>query len=396
MEKEALKNLRVFDLTEGIAGPYCTKLLSGFGAEVIKIERPDCGDISRTSGPFCSGRKEKEASVPFLWLNTGKMSVTLNLERGEGIAIAKRLAQRADILVESFPPGVISSSDMGYETLANLNPGLVMASITNFGQDGPYKNYEAEEIQLQALCGMMYLTGDPEKAPLVSGPALCQYSAGLHAYTAILMALFQRNLSGQGQYLDISIMECGLENIEIALTNYLQLGRKANRGPHLGVPWDLYPCKDGYGLVISMPARHWQRAAEFLDEPELFDKRYLHILDRIEHRQDYESLLKVHLKGHQKEALFHNGQSHGLAFGYLASLSEVLESPQHEQRKFFVKLDHPCTGNQDYCGPPFRMSKTPWRMTRAPLLGEHNEAVLGKILGYPKEDIERLGAEGVI
>jgi crotonobetainyl-CoA:carnitine CoA-transferase CaiB-like acyl-CoA transferase len=396
MEKKALQNISVIDLTERIAGQYCTKLLAGFGAEVVKLEPPNRGDAMRTSGPFFASGTHEEASIPFLWLNTGKMSMTLNLDTEKGVEIAGRLIQRADVLVEDHPPGAMSSLGFGYEKLGNLNGKLVMASITNFGQDGPYKNYEAEEIQIQALSGMMFLTGNPEKAPLASGPAICHYSAGLHAYTAILLALFQRGASGRGQHLDISMMESALENIEVALTHYLHTGQKASRGPHPGVPWDLYPCEDGYGLVISMPARHWHRAGEFLGKTDLFDQKYEHILDRIKYRQEYEQLLRSCTKRHKKQDLFRNGQDRGLAFGYVATLRQALESSQHRERDFFVELDHPFGGSHKCCGPPFRMSATPWQTKRAPLLGEHTEYVLEQLLGCSTEQVDRLAKEGVI
>jgi crotonobetainyl-CoA:carnitine CoA-transferase CaiB-like acyl-CoA transferase len=396
MEKQALENLRVIDLTEYISGPYCTKLLSGFGAEVIKLELPKTGDGLRGLGPFFKNQEGVETSIPFLWLNTGKMGMTLNLETEEGVKIAKELIHRADVLVEAFSPGVMAKLGLGYETLKENNPQLVMISISDFGQTGPYKSFKAEEIQMQALSGMMYLTGDPDRPPLASGPALCQYTAGLHAYVATLLALFQKRAGGGGQHVDVSKMECCLENIEVALTGYLQAETKARRKPHLGVPWDLYPCDDGYAAIIGMPARHWHRAAEIFEEPRLFDKQYDHLLDRIKHRHEYEEILENRLKTKKKEEVFRAGQSQGLAFGYLASLQEAFQSPQHKERQFFMETDHPEVGMHNYCGAPFKMSETPWQQERAPLLGEHNDRILRGILKYSQERLDRLRREGVI
>jgi crotonobetainyl-CoA:carnitine CoA-transferase CaiB-like acyl-CoA transferase len=396
MSKKALEDLKVIDLTEHISGPYCTKLLSGFGAEVIKLERPKTGDGLRHVGPFFRNQEGVETSIPFLWLNTGKMGMTLNLETEEGVKIAKGLVQRADVLVEAFPPGLMAELGLGYETLVESNPDLVMISISDFGQTGPYNRFKAEEMELQALSGMMYLTGDPERAPLTSGPALCQYTAGLHAYVGGLLALLQKRAGGGGQHLDVSKMECGLENIEIALTTYLQTETKARRKAHLGVPWDLYPVGDGYAAIIAMPARHWHRAVEVFEEPRLFDKHYEHILDRIKHRREYEEILRESLKTQMKEEIFRAGQSRGLAFGYLASLQEAFESPQLKERQFFSEIDHPEVGRHKYSGAPFKMSETPWQQARAPLLGEHNDRILTGILEYSQETIDRLRKEGVI
>ena len=396
MSEQALPHIRVIDLTHCVAGPYCTKLLSGFGAEVIKVEPPETGDKMRRLGPFYRDDEDLEHSIPFLWLNTGKQGITLDLKTEKGIEIIKNLVRDADVLVENFSPRVMPSLGLSYETLKEINPQLIMASISNFGQTGPYRDYKAEEIEMEALGGMMYLAGEPQRPPLTSGPSICQYSAGLHAYTGILMALFQRETNGRGQHVDVSILECALDNIEITMTNALHTGKNAKRGPHLGVPWDLYECEDGYALVIAMPARHWHRAAEIFEEPKLFDEKYDHIVDRVKHRKEFEDILRPSVKTHKKEALFHAGQTRNLAFGYVAGLDEVIRSPQHEEREFFVEIDHPAVGRQKYCGAPFKMSFTPWQSYRSPLLGEHNHIVYKDVLGYPPEEIDSLRRDRII
>jgi crotonobetainyl-CoA:carnitine CoA-transferase CaiB-like acyl-CoA transferase len=390
----ALPHIRVIDLTHYIAGPYCTKLMAGFGAEVIKIERPDSGDRMRSTGPFCKNVEGIEKSIPFLWLNTGKKSITLDLKTEKGIEIFKKLVCKADAVIENFAPGVMNRLGLDYETLSEINPRMVMTSISNFGKTEPYKDYQADDIQLYALSGGMYLTGDPDDTPLNSGPAVCQYSAGQHAYIATLMALYQREFTGEGQLIDVSIQECAIENIEIAMATELQSGQIAKRGPHLGVPWALYECRDGYVQIIAMPARHWHRAAEIFEVPELFDRKFDHMRDRLPHRREYEEVLKQCLKTKNKETLFHAGQSRKLAFGYLADLDDVLESPQHEKRNFFEEIDHPVAGKNLYCGAPFKMSKTPWQSGRAPLLGEHKEAILGDVLGNTAGEIHNLEPVG--
>lgn len=396
MTRQALSNLRVIDLTHYIAGPYCTKLLAGWGAEVIKVERPGKGDKMRSLGPFFRNEEGPEQSVPFLWLNTGKKSITLDLKAQKGVEILKRLVQRADVVVENFSPRVMPSLGLDYETLRAINPHLVMASISNFGQSGPYRNYRAEEIEAYAMSGSMYLTGDPEKPPLAAGPAICQYSAGLHAYFAILLALFQRASTNQGQYVDVAIMECGLEHIELTMANFLHLGKNAKRGKHPFVPWDLYSCLDGYAPVICAPFRHWLKGAEIFQEPRLFEEKYQHITGRMQHRQEVESLVTPWLSSQKKKDVFQTGQEHNLGFGYLASFDEVLASPQHQAREFFEEIDHPVVGRHKYCGAPFKMSLTPWQSSRAPLLGEQSQIIYGEELGYSPEEVERLKQEGIV
>ena len=395
-DKKALKDVRVIDLTHFMAGPYCTKLMAGFGADVIKIEMPGTGDKLRGIGPFFENKEGIETSIPFHWLNTGKKSITLNLKTDKGKEIFKKLAGWADVLVENFSPRVMPGLGLGYEVLSEINPRLIMTSISNFGQTGPYRDYKAEEIELQAMSGLMYLTGESDKAPLAAGPALCQYSAGQHAYLATLMALFQREMSGAGQYVDISIHECSLENIEIALTRSLQMGQSSKRGPHMMVPWGTYECQDGYATVVAMPYRNWHHAAELFNEPELFQEKYEILRERVKHRDEYEELLQPCVKAFKKKDLFTEGQARKLSFGYVAGLDEVMQSPQHEARGYFVELDHPVVGKQKYCNAPFKTSQTQWHSARAPLLGENNNTVYSELLGYSVKEIEQLTKQEVI
>jgi CoA:oxalate CoA-transferase len=398
MVEKALGHLTVIDLTHYVAGPYCTKLMAGFGSEVIKIERPHTGDKIRHVGPFFQDKPGLETSIPFLWLNTAKKSITLNLKSETGRDIFLELVQSADVVVENFSPRVMPGLGLDYETLRSINPRLVMTSISNFGQTGPYRDYKAEEIVEYALSGLMYMTGDPDKPPLCAGPVLTQYNAGMHAYIATLMAIYQRSMSSKGQYVDLSIQECALDNIEVSLVEYLHEGRSAKRtgDEHPLVPWKLYPCKDGYVAVIGGPVRHWLRGASLFEEPKLLDKKYQHMADRIKYRQEVEALIQPWLNRNKKKDIYHAGQSQRLAFGYLANLAEVLESPQHRARGYFIEIDHPVVGKHKHCGAPFRPSETPWQSLRAPCLGEHNGDIYGRRLGYAPGDIERWRKEGVI
>ncbi len=396
MSHSALSGIRVVDLTHYTAGPYCTKLMSGFGAEVVKVERPLTGDAMRSFGPFFQDRQDVETSIPFLWLNTGKKSVTLDFKTEKGREVLKDLIREADVVVESFSPGVMQRLGLDYETVRKLKPGIVMTSISNFGQSGPYKDFKADEITLNALSGGMSVTGEPEKEPLAAGPSIYQYTAGQHAYIGTLMALFQKGVDGKGQYVDVSIQESGLEHIEILLSYNLQKGENKKRGGHMFVPWATYDCQDGYAAVIAMPYRHWHRAAEIFKDPVLFDEKYDHLLNRIKDRTEYETRLKACVKTMPKKDLFHAGQARQLAFGYIADLKDVTESPQHEARRFFKEIDHPMTGKHKYCDAPFMMSETPWKSLRAPFLGEHNDEIFKGLLGYGEDEIKQLSEREII
>lgn len=373
-QANALSHLRVLDLSQRLAGSYCTKLMAGFGAEVLKIEPPG-GEPMRRCPPFAKNEPGVERSLPFLWFNTGKKSIILDLATVEGKAHLKQLVQQVDVLVEDFAPGVLESWGLNLE---DLNPQLIVTSISNFGQSGPYRDYQAEEITLYAMSGLMYSTGDLRQAPLAAGPAISQLSAGMKAYIATLMADYRRGITGKGDRIDVSIQEAAMDNIEIAIAEYLHLGKIAKRSndEHPLVPWRIFPCKDGHAAIMGGPIRHWLKGAEIFESPELVGSKYAHMEGRIRYRDEVRQLMAPWLLQHDKKEIFHAGQARKLAWGYLATLEDVLESPQLQARQFFVNTEHSELGKYPMVGAPFRPSKTPWQQQRAPLLGEHTEPIL--------------------
>jgi crotonobetainyl-CoA:carnitine CoA-transferase CaiB-like acyl-CoA transferase len=380
MADAALSHLRVLELAEGIAGPYCTKLMAGFGAEVIKVERPITGDRTRASGPFSENQPGAERSIPFLWLNTGKKSITLDASRPEGIAAIKDLVQLIEVVVIDWSPRSRATAGLDHSALLAVNPQLVVVSVTPFGLTGPYRDFEADEITYYAMSGSMYVTGDPARAPLVTRPAICQYTAGMHAYIAALLALFRRTKTGEGEHVDLSIQESAMENIEVVLAEQLHANKTAKRrnDEHVLVPWQIHPCKDGYAAIVGGPMRNWLKAVDLFEEPLLLTDKYRHMARRMQHRDEVASLMRPWLSRHTREEVYRIGQAGGLAFGFLASLDEAFHSPQHKGRDFLVSIDHPVVGKHRYCGPPFRLAEA-WRSERAPLLGEHNNEILGRL-----------------
>jgi crotonobetainyl-CoA:carnitine CoA-transferase CaiB-like acyl-CoA transferase len=368
----ALDTLRVVDFTHRVAGPYCTKLLAGFGADVIKVEPPGCGDPERAIPPFAKGAGDTTDSLSFLWLNTGKKSVALDLKTSAGIDKALSLIESADVVVENFSPGVMTRLGLGYETLKQINPNLVMLSISNFGQTGPYRDFKAEEIQLSALSGIMDSTGSPEREPLSAAPKLNQYIAGLHGYLAILLALQQRQLNHTGQYIDLSIMESSIEQIENRVHGYLAKGTVATRGGHPFVPWGNFACKDGYVTVIGAPFRRWPKGSKLFEDELLASERFYHLRDRIEHRALINQHVKDWAETMSRHDIFDIGQRHGMSFGHVADLDEALHSSQHAARRFFQTIEHPQLGAVRICDAPFKMHLTPWVTRQAPALGEHD------------------------
>ena len=248
--EQAFTDVRVVDLTHYVAGPYCTKLLADYGAEVVKVERPGTGDGARRMFPFWGDDPHPEKSGLFLHLNTNKKGVTLDLKTPTGVEILKQLVKDADILVENFEPRVMPGLGLDYDTLATVNPRLVMTSISNFGQTGPYRDLKAGELVIFGMGPHMFVEGEPEREPLKYPGYKAQYMAGTNAAVAAMAALFGSSASGQGQHVDVSIMEslCGPPEGAAALMSYAFSGRDPERPGYRragGSPWGVYRCKDG-------------------------------------------------------------------------------------------------------------------------------------------------------
>ena len=400
MSEQALSGIRVLDLTHYVSGPYFTRLLAGLGAEVVKIEHPEKGDGLRKQGPFAGDDPSIEKSLPFLFLNTGKKSVTLNLKTSSGVDIFKALVAKSDMVVENFEPRVMPSLGLEYETLSRLNPGIVMTSISNFGQDGPYRDYKASEIVEYALSGLMYITGEPYREPLKLGLEVAQLVAGQNALAPTLAAIYTRNMGGEGQHVDISIMEycTGLLEFQIALYIHgRHISTRVGVANEKGHPWGLEPCRDGW-IVLATQGERFSYFAEKTGVPELMDPKFRSARYRIENRDLLDALMMPWLIEKDKEALFHmvGGNIPGCAAGMVLNTEEILKLEPLAHHKYFIEVDHPVAGKGIYPGAPFKMSKTPWRTGRSPLLGEHNTSIYESLLGYTRKDLIELKQLGVI
>jgi crotonobetainyl-CoA:carnitine CoA-transferase CaiB-like acyl-CoA transferase len=403
MSEGMLSHLKVLDLTQGKAGPYCTKLMAEFGAEVIKVETPQIGDKTRSEGPFIQNQPGLERSTLFHWLNSGKQSITLNLNKPQALDILTPLLCEADLLIESFKPGILSSLGIAKAVIERINPRIIVTSISHFGQSGPYQDFQASDIVLYALSGAMYLTGHPDKPPLNSGPAVVEYTAGLHAYIGTLLALFrrgnERNLEPQSEFVDISCQESALENIETKLVEALHHNKTARRDNdrHLFVPWKCYPTTDGYVAAIGGPMRNWARAASMFEEPKLSAPPLNTAAGRIQNRQDTEDLLESWFRRQKKRDVHQQGQANGLAFAYLADLAEAFQWQQLKAREFIQSSEpHPEVGRLEVCSQPFRPRSSNPQPKRAPILGEHNAAIYTERLGYTPETLADWHQEGLI
>jgi crotonobetainyl-CoA:carnitine CoA-transferase CaiB-like acyl-CoA transferase len=396
-----LEGVRAVDLTHYLSGPYCTKLLATLGAEVIKIERSDRGDPARLIGPFASGTPDLEAGAWFLYLNTSKKSLTLDLKSREGRDILLRLIRSSDILVENFSPGVMARLGLGFPELQQENPVLVVTSISNFGQTGPYRDWKATELNLYAAGGLMNITGEPDQEPLKEGAPLAQLGAGQNAFVATMAALLHAEDTGEAQHIDISIAEYATNILENALMQYSYSGqefiRVGNRG-YGRAAWGIYPCQDGYVGIIAGPDQNWPQVAKIMEREELADPRYASRQGRLLYADEVDALMLPWLLDHDKVDIFKAGQEHGLGFSYVATMQDLLDMEQLKARDYFIELEHPVAGRLKYPGAPISpdASVDPWVYRRAPLLGEHNREILGQRLGYSEHEINKLQAQGVI
>jgi crotonobetainyl-CoA:carnitine CoA-transferase CaiB-like acyl-CoA transferase len=397
-----LAGVRVLDLTHYIAGPYCTKLLADYGAEVIKVERPGVGDGARRLGPFPGDEPHPEKSGTFLHLNTNKYGVTLDLKSATGNELFRRLAAECDVVVESFSPRVMPSLGLDYEALSELNPRLVMTSISNFGPSGPYRDYKATDMVEFAMGGWMHSTGTPDKPPLFPGGPYASYVAGQYAAMGTLFALLEAEGTGEGQAVSVSIQEAVLSSLVYDTVAYSYTGqvRRRQKWPMRTVMYSVQPCAGGYvGFFPGHGEQRWRDLwSVLLERPEVLeDPRFADPRTRREHEDELEPIIQEALAEHTSGALFETGQMLRMFVATVPDVGEILGSPHHAARGYFTTVAHPVAGELTYTGAPFRPSETPWRLERpAPLLGEHNEQVFGERLGLRRDEIVALRANGVI
>jgi len=395
MTEQALAGTKVLDLTHYIAGPYCTRILAGFGADVIKIEKPGEGDTARHMGPFLNDESGPERSGLFLYLNSNKKSITLDLKSNTGVKIFKEMVKDADIVVESFRPGVMARFGLDYQTLEKINPGLIMTSISNFGQTGPYRDYKSAHLIAWGMSGARYCNGQPVKRPVQAGGWLTHYIAGLFAVAGTTTALYQRNESGIGQHVDISILESEILTVEYPSVVYSyrgELHHSAGIAGHIGI----LPCNDGYIGVNVLTQGQKELMCAYLGAPELME-----IIEDPTKYQDFDEEIRARVTPQvidkEKMELFQTALEWRIPYGLVPTTQEILDSPQHQGRGFFEEVEHSVMGRVTIPGAPFKMMGTPWRLiSPAPLLAEHNEEVYCHYLGYSKEELVKFGEQGII
>jgi crotonobetainyl-CoA:carnitine CoA-transferase CaiB-like acyl-CoA transferase len=401
MDEKALTGVKVLEYANFIAGPYCGKLLADLGAEVIKIEKPVVGDEARQYGPFPDDLPHPERSGLFLYLNTNKLSITLNAEAATGAKILKELLKESDIFIEDNPPTVMERLGLDYAKLEKVNPGIIMVSITPFGQSGPYRDYKGYAINCSALGGQSVCAGEPGREPLTPPLSLGHYQSGAAGAVAALAALFTRELTGKGQQADISEAQVWATlHTGNQVSAYVMHGLKRMRWGHRtpGVyPYTILPCQDGYVSMIAIQGYQWKRFLELIgdgqvpdwyaNDPRFKERREI----SLKYADEMDALLAPWLMSHTKEEIYSLCREKRIPFAPVKNIKEVVNDSHLEVREYFVEVEHPATGPLKYAGAPYKLSETPWKVDNpAPLLGEHNEEVYCQRLGYSREELSQL------
>ena len=399
MLKQALANLKVLDLSHFIAGPLCSRLLADLGAEVIKVEKPETGDMARREGPFLNDAPDPDCSIPYLYYNFNKKGITLNLKSKTGIDILKKLVAQVDILVENFEPRVLPGLGLDYETLEEINPGLILTSISNFGQTGPYRDYKATDLVEYALGGMLYITGAYDRYPIKHGLSQAQVLAGMNAATATMTALYWQRMTGSGQHVDVSVMESVIGMQVPHPVSYSYTGGIMRRQTATwGSTHRIAPCKDGHiSPLLEGGSRTWEEFVAFIERDEFNDPKFGDPAMRFVNGNELYELLKKALAHRSKRDIFESAQEWRFPWAMVQDPEDLANCPQLASRDYYIEMEHPRTGRVKYPGPLCRMTETPWQAIRpAPLLGQHNDEIYGRFLNYEEKELTGLKARGVI
>lgn len=391
-----LTGIRILDTSQIMAGPYCTMVLADLGAEVIKIEKLNGGDDSRQMGPYVNGE-----STCFFQINRNKKSLALNLKTGEGKKIFYELAKDADVIVENFRPGVAKSLGIDYESIKQLNDGIIYCSISGYGQTGPYAHKGGFDLVAQGMTGLMSMTGVPGGRPLKSGIAVYDIGAGITAVYSILAAYIYKQKTGRGQHIDISLAEAGLPWFTWEAAAYFANGtipEPTGWRHRVSAPYQAIRAKDSYMIIGCANQRTWEKLClEVLNKPEwIEDERYKTNSLRHEHVEELEREIEEITTTRDASYWINKCELAGVPAGPINNFAEAVNNEHYLAREMIQELEHPVIGKMKVIGSPTKFSETKVKIEKpAPLLGEHTEEVLCK-LNYSKEEIQTLIEKGVV
>lgn len=406
--RKALDGVRVLDMSRVLAGPVCGQILADLGAEVIKVERPECGDDSRAWGPpyavDSSGQPTQESAF-YCAYNRGKRSITVDLSKPEGRELIRKFAAASDVLLENYKVGTLDKYGLGYPALAEINPKLVYCSITGFGQTGPYSSRPGYDTIIQAMGGLMSVTGQPDDVPgggpVRVGIAVTDFMAGLYATIAVQAALAYRERTGVGQHIDLSLLDIQISSLGNVAMNYLMSGdvpeRRGNRLPSV-YPSDTYRCKDGYIMIIAGNDAQFKRFCAVTGRVALADDpRFITNELRVRNADALGAEIASALSGRTVQEWRAAFEQAKVPCSPINTIAEVFDDPHVRSRGAMLELEHPLTGRMPSIANPMRLSKSPVCYDRSPpLLGQHTDEILGDVLGLSSTEIGALRDAGAI
>ncbi|MBA7604441.1 Acetyl-CoA:oxalate CoA-transferase [subsurface metagenome] len=392
-----LKGIRVIDLSRHLAGPYCSMLLADMGAEVIKVEQPGKGDETRTYGPpFIEGE-----SVYFLSVNRNKKSITVNFKQDEGKDIIHRLIKKSDVSIENFRPGTLDKHGLGYNNAARINPKIIYASISGFGQTGPEKRRPGYDLSIQGMGGIMSLTGDPSGPPYKVGTSIADILAGIYTCQGILLALIARSKTGKGQLVDISLLDCQVSLLTYQAGIYFATGsvprRIGNQHPTI-CPYETFKASDGYINIAVGNNKLWHKFCDLLglDETEN-DPRFSSNPKRVENRDELFTIIEKIISAKKSTEWLKLFDEEEIPAGPILTVDKTVNHPQVQAREMVADITHPKAGQIKLTGIPVKLSDTPGSIENPPpLLGQHTDEILSDVLGYSKAEITELRKSEVI
>ncbi|HEV8711573.1 MAG TPA: CoA transferase [Candidatus Binatia bacterium] len=402
MAERALEGVRIIECGHLVSAAYAAKLMADMGAEVIKIEEPANGDQARQRGPYPGHVPHPEKSGLFLYLNTNKYGITLDLQQAAGQEILHRLLTDVDILIHNYHPTEMASLGLDYSRLEKVNPRLVMTSIAPFGLSGPHKDYQATDLTLWNAGGVAYLNGGgpgtDEMPPLKAFGQQAGFQAGVNAGIVTLGALFTRLATGEGQHVEVSAQECLLSILELTFEFFPYMDLVTSRlGQKPIQPLDFLECKDGWIFLCCVEEHQWRNFVELMGSPEWAGEEIF--ADRLSRGTNWDALqplLQDWIKAHSVENLYHQAQSRRVPIAPVSTMGDLFANAHLKARGFFATLDHSATGPLQCPGALYKFSATPWEIRRpAPLLGQHNTEVYGR-LGLSAAAIENLRQQRVI
>lgn len=395
----ALAGIRIIDMTHNQAGPACTQILAWLGAEVIKLEEPKRGDVARV---FLRDKEDSD-SLFFLVLNTNKRSLTLNLKTDEGKELFRTLLKRADVLVENFAPGALERLGFGNDVLEELNPQLIYATIKGFGTYGPYSQYKSFEPIAQAMGGAMSVTGFPDNPPTYTWAAIGDSGTGMHLAIGILAALQQRHHTGRGQQIEVSMQDAVANLMRVSLRDHQRTGGSMPRtGNQLGhiVPGSTFPCHPGgpndYVYLYVQP-QMWQAFVDVVDNDALrTNPKFATVESRWEYREELTKVVSEWTMQHTKYDVMERLGAVGVPCGACQDTAEILADPHLRAREMIQDVNYPTRGVYQTVGCPIKLSASPARTDRPPLLGEHTDQLLAELCGTTPAELATLRQQGVI